>query len=45
MDFLKEVLGEEMYSQFTEKVSSYNSDEKNKDNQVKIGKPFLISFT
>lgn len=37
MDFLKEVLGEEMYSQFTEKVSSYNSDEKNKDNQVKIG--------
>lgn len=37
MEFLKEILGEELYSQFNEKVNSYNSDEKNKDNQVKIG--------
>ena len=37
MEFLKEILGEELYSQVSEKVNSYNSDEKNKDNQVKIG--------
>ncbi len=37
MEFLKEILGEELYSQVNEKVNSYNSDEKNKDNQVKIG--------
>lgn len=37
MEFLKEILGEELYSQVNEKVTSYNSDEKNKNNQVKIG--------
>ena len=37
MAFLKEILGEELYSQVSEKVNSYNSDEKNKDNQIKIG--------
>lgn len=37
MEFLKEILGDELYSQVSEKINSYNSDEKNKDNQVKIG--------
>ena len=37
MEFLKEILGEELYSQVNEKVTSYNSDEKNKENQIKIG--------
>lgn len=36
MDFLKEVLGEELFKQFTEKVNSYNGNEANKDKQVKI---------
>ena len=36
MEFLKAILGEELYSQVEEKINSYNSDEKNKDNQVKI---------
>ena len=37
MEFLKEVLGEDLYSQVSEKITTYNSDEKNKDKQVKIG--------
>ncbi len=36
MDELKEILGDELYSQFEEKINSYNSDEKNKNNQVKV---------
>ena len=36
MEFLKEILGEELYSKISEKVNSYNSDENNKNNQVKI---------
>lgn len=36
MDFLKEVLGEELFKQFTEKVNSYNGSEANKDKQVKL---------
>jgi len=36
MDFLKEVLGEELFKQFTEKVNSYNGNEVNKDKQVKL---------
>lgn len=36
MEFLKAILGEELYSQVEEKINSYNSGEKNKDNQVKI---------
>lgn len=36
MESLKEVLGEELYSQVEEKINSYNSDEKNKNSQVKI---------
>lgn len=37
MEFLKDILGEELYSQFTEKVNAYNGSEANKDKQVKIG--------
>jgi len=37
MEFLKEVLGEDLYSQVSEKITTYNSDEKNKENQIKIG--------
>lgn len=37
MEFLKEILGEELYSQVSEKITTYNSDEKNKNNQIKIG--------
>lgn len=36
MEFLKEILGEELYSQFVEKVNAYNGDEANKDNQIKL---------
>lgn len=37
MEFLKEILGEELYNQFAEKVNAYNGNEANKDKQVKIG--------
>lgn len=37
MEFLKEILGEDLYSQVETKISTYNSDEKNKENQIKIG--------
>lgn len=36
MEFLKEILGEELYAQFVEKVNAYNGDESNKDKQIKI---------
>lgn len=36
MDFLKEVLGEELYSQVTSKVNEYNGNEANKDKQIKL---------
>ena len=36
MDFLKEVLGEELYKQFETAVNSYNGNEANKDKQVKL---------
>lgn len=36
MEFLKEILGEELYNQFVEKVNAYNDDEANKDNQIKL---------
>ncbi len=36
MEFLKQILGDDLYSQVENKVNSYNSDEKNKNNQVKI---------
>lgn len=37
MEFLKELLGEELFKQVEEKINAYNGDEKNKDKQVKIG--------
>ena len=36
MEFLKEILGEELFNQFTEKINAHNGDEANKDNQIKI---------
>ena len=36
MEFLKEVLGEELYNQFVLAVNAYNGDEAHKDKQVKI---------
>ena len=37
MEFLKEVLGEELYAQVAEKLNAHNGNEANKDNQIKIG--------
>ncbi len=36
MDFLKEILGEELFAQFAEKINAHNGNEANKDKQVKI---------
>ena len=36
MEFLKEILGEELFKQFTEKLNAYNGDEANKDKQIKL---------
>lgn len=36
MEFLKEILGEEFFKQFMEKVNAYNGNEANKDKQVKL---------
>ena len=37
MEFLKEILGEDLYKQVEGKVNEFNSNEANKDKQVKIG--------
>lgn len=37
MEFLKEVLGEELYNQVAEKINAHNGNEENKDKQIKIG--------
>lgn len=37
MEFLKEILGEELFNQFVEKINAHNGNEANKDNQIKIG--------
>ena len=37
MNFLKEILGDELYSQIESKINEYNGNEANKDKQVKIG--------
>lgn len=37
MEFLKEILGEELFAQLEAKISEYNGAEGNKDKQVKIG--------
>lgn len=36
MDFLKEILGEELFKQITEKVNAHNGNEANKDKQIKL---------
>ena len=36
MDFLKEILGEELFAQFAEKINAHNGNEANKDRQIKI---------
>ena len=36
MDFLKEVLGDELYAQIAEKINAHNGNEANKDKQIKI---------
>lgn len=36
MEFLKEILGEELYAQIVEKLNAYNGDEANKDKQIKL---------
>lgn len=36
MEFLKQILGEELYAKVAEKVNAFNGDEVNKDKQIKI---------
>lgn len=36
MEFLKDILGEELYAKFAEKLNAYNGDEANKDKQIKL---------
>ena len=36
MEFLKEVLGADLYTQFAEKLNAYNGNEANKDKQIKL---------
>ena len=36
MEFLKELLGEELYAQFAAKINEHNGNEANKDKQIKI---------
>jgi hypothetical protein len=37
MDFLKEILGDELFAQIAEKINAHNGNEANKDKQIKIG--------
>ena len=37
MEFLKELLGEELYRQLESKINEHNGNEANKGNQIKIG--------
>lgn len=36
MDFLKEILGEELYAKVAERINAHNGNEANKDNQIKV---------
>ena len=36
MEFLKAILGEELYAQIAAKLNAYNGDEANKDKQIKL---------
>ena len=37
MDFLKEILGDDLFAQVSEKINAHNGNEANKDKQIKIG--------
>lgn len=37
MEFLKEILGEELFAQLKEKIDAHNNGEGNKDKQIQIG--------
>ena len=37
MDFLKEILGDDLYSQLESKINEHNGNEANKDKQIKLG--------
>lgn len=37
MEFLKAILGDELYAQVAEKINAHNGNEANKDNQIKLG--------
>lgn len=37
MEFLKAILGDELYTQLAEKLNAHNGDEANKDKQIKLG--------
>ena len=37
MEFLKEILGEDLFNQVVKKINAHNGDEANSDNQIKIG--------
>jgi len=36
MEFLKEILGDDLYNQFAEKINAFNADEANKDKGIKL---------
>lgn len=36
MDFLKEILGDDLYAQVAEKINAHNGNEANKDSQIKL---------
>lgn len=36
MEFLKKILGEELFNQFKEKIDAFNGDEANKDKNIKL---------
>lgn len=44
MDFLKAILGDDLYSQVESKVNAYNSDEANKDKQIRFAYLILILY-
>ena len=37
MEFLKEILGDDLFKQIEEKINAHNGNEANKDKQIKIG--------
>ena len=37
MEFLKEILGEELFSQLEAKINEYNGSDAGKEKQIKIG--------